>query len=97
MKAELSSCIVQKFNGYQFLRTKLIRYESKKLLLLDMVYEPTQDITKPIFCFFAPEINSAFQTFYDRFKNGKKINIKTSTAKQCLYCLAVVRTCFCLC
>ena len=57
MKAELSSWIVQKFNGYQFLRTKLIRYESKNLLLLDIVYEPTQDITKPIFCFFAPEIN----------------------------------------
>ena len=86
MKAELSSCLIQKFNTYEFLRSKLTIYEKKNFLLLDIAYEPTQDIAKPIYCFFAPEIHSAFQTFYDLSRSGKKVKIKTSRTKQCPYC-----------
>ena len=71
MKAELSSCVLQKFNRYDFLRNEIVYSEKKNLLPLDIVYEPTQDKTKSI---------------YDKFQKGKKKFIKCSTAKQCRYC-----------
>ena len=83
MRAELSSCVIQKFNGYDFLRSELKYYEQKHILPLDIVYEPTQDTTKPIYCFFAPKIYLAFQSCYNKSRNGKKVSVKCSTAKQC--------------
>ena len=72
MKAELSSCVIRKFNGYDFLRSELRNNEQKNLLPLDIVYEPTQDTSKPIYCFFAPEIYLVFQSVYNKTRNGKK-------------------------
>ena len=37
MKAELSSCVIQKFNGYDLLRTELSRNEKKNLQPLSIV------------------------------------------------------------
>ena len=86
MKAELSSCALQKFNGYNFLRNEMAHFEKKNLLHLDIVYEPTQDKTAPIYCFFAPQIHLAFQSFYNKFEKGQKISRNCSSAKQCPYC-----------
>ena len=46
MKRELSSCIVQKFNGYELLRNNLNSFEKKDFIPLDIVYEPTLDENK---------------------------------------------------
>ena len=87
MKAELSSCFIQKFNGYDLLRVELALDERKNLLPVDIVYEPTtQDKNKPIYCYFAPKIHLAFQSVYEGFKNGKKTSFNCSSAKQCPYC-----------
>ena len=76
MRAELSACFIQKFNGYDLLRTELNRNEKKNLVPLDIVYEPTLDKNKPIYSYFAPKICLAFQTCYDRFtRETKKINL----------------------
>ena len=75
MKAKLSSCIIQKFNGYDLLRVELALDERKNLLPVDIVYEPTQCKTKPIYCYFAPKIHLEFQSVYESFKNGKKISL----------------------
>ena len=73
MKAELSSCVIQKFNGYDFLRSELRHHEQKNLLPLDIVYEPTQDTSKPIYCFFAFLcFYLVFQSVYNKTRNGKK-------------------------
>lgn len=86
MRAELSACVIQKFNGYDLLRTGLDRNEKKNLIPLDIVYEPTLDKNKPIFCYFAPKICLAFQTCYDRIIRSTKKFVNSSAAKQCLYC-----------
>ena len=67
MKAELSSCVLQKFNGYDLLRVELALDERKNILPVDIVYEPTQDKNKPIYCYFAPKIHLAFQSIYESF------------------------------
>ena len=46
MKRELSSCIIQKFNGYELLRNNLNSFEKKDFIPLDIVYEPTLDENK---------------------------------------------------
>ena len=48
MRAELSACVIQKFNGYDLLRANLKYSEKKDLLLIDIVYEPTLNTEKPI-------------------------------------------------
>ena len=83
MKANISSCVIEKFNGYNLLK---ISEDVKKLLPLDIVYEPVQDKHKPIYCFFAPKIHLAYQIIYDKLVQGKKVSFSCSTAKQCPYC-----------
>ena len=41
MRAELSACIIQKFNGCDILRANLKYSEKKNLSPIDIVYEPT--------------------------------------------------------
>ena len=41
MRAELSACIIQKFNGCDLLRANLKYSEKKNLSPIDIVYEPT--------------------------------------------------------
>ena len=52
MKRELSSCIIQKFNGYELLRNNLNSFEKKDFIPLDIVYEPTLDENKKNWMFF---------------------------------------------
>ena len=42
MKRELSSCVIQKSNGYELLRNNLNSSEKKKdFIPIDIIYEPT--------------------------------------------------------
>ena len=86
MRAELFSCVIQKFNGYDLLKTQLSRDEKKNLLPLDIVYELTLDLNKPILCYFSPEIHLAFNTCYDKIVKGSKKSVKSNKTKQCPYC-----------
>ena len=72
MKSELSSCVIQKFNGYDLLRVELSQDEKIFMLPLDIVYEPTQNINEPIYCYFAPKIHLAFHTVYEKTEMEKK-------------------------
>ena len=50
-RAELSACVIQKFNGYDLLRAILKYSEKKNHLPIDIVYEPTLNTEKLIECF----------------------------------------------
>ena len=54
MQRELSSCTIQKFNGYELIRNKLQHKEISHFTPIDIVYEPILDVGKPILCYFAP-------------------------------------------
>ena len=86
MKAELSACIIQEFNGYELLRSNLKYSEKKNLSPIDIVYEPTLNTEKPIECFFTDEIHLGFNTSYDKFVRGNKKKVKCHNTKQCPYC-----------
>ena len=79
MRKELSACAIQKFNGYELLRNHLNNGERQDFIPIDIVYEPTLDTTKPIFCFFAPSISLGSL-------GGGKRYISHTGARQCHYC-----------
>ena len=72
MTTELSACVIQKFNGYDLLRNSLQRSEKTELVAIDIVYEPTLDVITPILCFFATQIHTAYQTFYEKSLGDNK-------------------------
>ena len=83
IQSEISSCALQKFNGYGFLREELRHYGKKNLVPLDIVYEPPKNTETPIYSFFASKIYMAYATFC---KHGKKRLIKSHSVHQCPYC-----------
>ena len=85
MRRELLACVIQKFNGYELLRSDLHFSERKDFKPIDIVYEPTLDTKEPILYFFAPKIHLGYQTGVEKIKNEEKVMNRT-TAKQCHYC-----------
>ena len=51
MKTELLACNYQKFIGYHLLRNNLQHKEKTELVPIDIGYEPTLDVSKPILFF----------------------------------------------
>ena len=74
VRRELSSCAIQKFNGYELLRNHLQQRKAKDFKLIDIVYEPTLDVNKPISCFYAPNIFLGFHAGVEKMQKGKKNN-----------------------
>ena len=85
MKRELSSCVIQKFNGYELLRNNLSSSEKKKIIPLDIVYEPTLDNNKKTECFSAPNISLAYVGYIEKMRNNQKY-MESRITRQCRYC-----------
>ena len=83
MHSEVSTCAIPQFDGYEYLRNLLKTQEKKNLQHLDIVYEPTKNVSEPIRCYFAPKIYWAFSSYYTR---GETMTRTYSGAKQCPYC-----------
>ena len=85
MKRELSSCVIQKFNGYELLRNNLNSFEKKDFIPLDIVYEPTLDENKKIECFFAPDTSIRYVGYIEKIRNKQKY-MESRISRQCHYC-----------
>ena len=66
VKRELSSCVIQKFNGYELLRNNLNVHEKRDFIPIDILYEPTLDENKKSACFFAPDISLAYVGYIEK-------------------------------
>ena len=86
MKIELSACVIEKFNGYEFLRSHLQSKEKIFFIPIDIVYEPTFNDEKPIKYFFAPEISFGFYTSIEKTRKGK-ITTEHRKPRKCHYFL----------
>ena len=84
MRKELSACTIQKFDVYELLRNHLNNGERQDFIPVGIVYEPTLDTTKPIFCFFAPSISLGLHTSFEKNRDGKRY-ISHTGAWQCHY------------
>lgn len=82
---ELSTCAIKKFNDYEILKKDLERNEHVPYTPIDVVYEPTFHLDKPVYCYFCPQIHLAYRAGTEKFRRGSKY-IDHTTARQCHYC-----------
>ena len=85
MARTLSSSVIKKFNGYEFIKQNLARKEKTDFTAIDIVHEPIYDENLPIPYFFTSQIQLAYRSYIGRFKNGKE-EIVHYAVKQCHYC-----------
>ena len=79
--SELSSCIFEKFNGFNIIRLEFDRKLRQKMTPIDIIYKPVKKETENIECFFSKRINMAYRTTFN--ENEK---IRHGTAFQCYFC-----------
>ena len=82
MKRELSSCVIQKFNGYVLIRNNLNVLEKKDFIPIDIGYEPILDENKKIECFFAPDITLAYVGYIEKLRKNEKY-MESRITRQC--------------
>ena len=78
---DLSSCIIEKFNGFNIVRIEFKRKLRQKMSPIDIIYKPVKKEDEIIECFFTSQINLAYRS---TFSENQKI--KHSTAYQCFFC-----------
>ena len=68
----LSSSVVEKFNGYEMIRRQLARKENIELTAINIVYEPSYDEKISVLCFFTDKIYIAYKSYIGRLDKGKE-------------------------
>ena len=78
---DISSCIREKFNGFNIVRDEFEKKIRQKMSPIAIIYKPVKKETENIDCYFSKKINYAFRTSFS--ENDK---IRHGTAFQCHYC-----------
>ena len=81
----LSSSVLQKFNGYETIRNDLSFNEKAEVITIDIVYEPIYNETIPVPCYFTSEIHLAYRSYFSHFDKGKEM-FHHRPVHQCYYC-----------
>ena len=77
---DISSCIREKFNGFNIVRVEFEKQIRQKMSPIAIIYKPVRKETENIDCYFSKKINYAFRTSFS--ENDK---IRHGTAFQCHY------------
>ena len=67
---ELSSCIVEKFNGFNIVRVEFSKKLRQSFRSIDIIYNPVEKCDEIVNCYFSEKLNAAFQGIYNE---GRKI------------------------
>ena len=81
----LSSSVLEKFNGYEMIRDSLSSMEKAEFIPINVVYEPIYDETVPVPCYFTNEIHLAYRSYVGKFDKENE-QISHRTVRQCCYC-----------
>ena len=81
----LSSSVLEKFNGYEIIRHELARQKKTEFVRIDIVYEPVYIENVPVPCFFTDQIFLAYKSYIDRVEKEEK-QISHRTVRQSHYC-----------
>ena len=65
---DLSSCVIEGYDGYEVVKIEQSDSTRKDFRLLDIVYEPVDDLNKIIECYFTEKIHIAYHLKYSREK-----------------------------
>ena len=81
----LSSSVLEKFNGYQMIRNDLSYQEKAEVIPIEVVYEPIYDQTISVPCYFTSEIHLACRSYVGHFDKRKEL-VSNRTVRQYYYC-----------
>ena len=81
----LSSSVLEKFNGYEIVKHELACKEKREFVPIDIVYEPVYDESVPILWFFIDKIYLAYRSYAGQMSKEKEC-IRHPTVKQTHYC-----------
>ena len=69
---QLSSCLIEKYNGFTVIRIEYEKKERKNFEPIDIIYKPTKDLeTEPV-CYFSTDISLAYSAYYLRGSKMKR-------------------------
>ena len=79
---QLSSCLIEKFNGFSIVRLDYEKKVTQKFEPVDIICKPTKDIEIELLCYYSTNIELAYSAYYT--KNSK--NIRSFKVQSCHYC-----------
>ena len=79
---QISSCITEKYNGFQTIPIEFARKERKKFKPIDVKYKPTKNPETSLLCYFTQDISKAYINFY----NVKDKTRRAHGCYECYYC-----------
>ena len=80
----LSSPVLEKFNGYEVIRNSLSSKEREEFVPINVVYESIYDENVPVPCYFTNEIHLAYRSYIGKLDNGNE-RMTHRTVRQCCY------------
>ena len=76
-----SSCIKQKFNGFNIVSVEYNRQIRRDFRPIDIIYKPVKKQNETIQCFFSPQMHLAYRSTFN-----KRAKTEHSNAYQCYFC-----------
>ena len=64
MVKQLSSCLIEKYNGFTVIRIEHEKKERKNFEPLDIIYKPTKHLEIEPLCYFTTDISFAYSAYY---------------------------------
>ena len=68
----LSSCVIEKFNGHEIIKNNLSHQEKINFRPIEIVYEPSFDERTPVVCNFTLKINLAYKSYMGNMMKGEE-------------------------
>ena len=69
---QLSSCVIEKYSGFQVISVEYERKQRKMFKPIDIIYKPTKCIEIEPLGYFSDDIAKAYSTFYSKGKDGMR-------------------------
>ena len=79
---QLSSCLIEKYNGFTVIRIEYEKKERKNFEPLDIIYKLTKDLQTEPLCYFTTDISLAYSAYYLRASKMKR----ATKVQLCHYC-----------
>ena len=61
---QLSSCFMEKYNGYQVISIEYARKQRKKFKPINIIYKLTKHFENEPLCYFSDDISKAYTNLY---------------------------------
>ena len=79
---QISSCLTDKYNGFQAISIEFARRERKNFKPIDIIYKPTKNPEISPLCYYTEDISRAYTNFY----NVEHKNKRAYSCYECYYC-----------